>query len=113
MLNGNRGQRGNGINCIYWNKVSSFLKNKCHEIKNLINVHKPHILGLGEANFKDGHRVEDVSIEGYNIHIDSAVHSSELGNLARVVVFTHELLRVHRRHDLECENVLESRKNLS
>ena len=37
--------------------------------------------------------------------IEVNVHNSELGNLARVVAYTHESLRVERRHDLECEKV--------
>ena len=51
-------------------------------------------MGLGEANFKNSHDLQDIQIEGYNLHVDSAVHSSELGNVARVVVYTNELLRV-------------------
>ena len=49
--------------------------------------------------------MEDVNIEGYNLHLDSALGSSELGRTARVAVYVHELLRVKRRHDLEHEQV--------
>ena len=105
ILNGNRNQRGKGITCAYWNKGPSLLKNKQLDIKTLLEDHKPHILGLGEANFKYGHDIEDVAIEGYNLHLDSALGNSELGSTARVAVYTHELLRVKRRHDLEDDKV--------
>ena len=105
ITNGNTGNQGKGITCIYWNKGPSFLKNKQEEIKQIIQDHKPHILGLGEANLKNCHDLEEVKIQGYNIHADSAIACTELGNTARVVVYTHELVRVKRRHDLECNDV--------
>ena len=36
---------------MYWNKGPSALHNKMLEIETIIDKHKPHILGLGEANF--------------------------------------------------------------
>ena len=71
ILNGNSSQRGRGITCAYWNKGPLLLKNKQLDIKTLIEDHKPHILGIGEANFKHGHDIEDVSIEGYNLHLEA------------------------------------------
>jgi hypothetical protein len=53
-LHGNRGQRGRGITCMYWNKGPSFLTNKQNIIQSIVAEHRPHILGLGEANFKQG-----------------------------------------------------------
>ena len=105
VINGNRGQRGRGITCIYWNKGSSLLKNKMHNIKSLVQDHSPHIFGLGEANLKLGHDLEDVNIPGYNLHADNVINCSQLANTARVVVYTHNLLKVKRRFDLEVENV--------
>ena len=52
---GRRGQRGKGINCIYWNKGPAFLCNKQLDIETIIALHKPNILGLGEANFRHDH----------------------------------------------------------
>ena len=51
IINGNRGNRGKGINCLYWNKGPAFLANKHIDIQTIIETHKPHILGLGEVKF--------------------------------------------------------------
>lgn len=100
ITNGNRGQRGKGITCLYWNKGPSFLTNKQLDIETIISSHKPHILGLGEANFKHDHDLGDVQQLDYNLHLDSCVENPELG-MARVAVYTHSSLRVKRRPDLE------------
>ena len=94
-LNGNREHRGRGIRC------PSFLRNKQDDIKAVLKDHKPHIVGLGEANFKYEHDIQDVTIPGYKLHVDSALGCPELGSTARVVVYTQDLIRVKRRHDLE------------
>ena len=104
ITHGNRGQRGKGITVVYWNKGPSFLHNKLLDIESLVGTHKPHILGLGEANFRHDHNLEDVQVQGYTLHIDSSVHNPELG-LARVAVYTHNALRVKRRSDLEDDNI--------
>ena len=104
-INGNRGQRGKGITCAYWNKGPSQLINKQTDIKTIIDRHKPHILGFGEANFNYGHIIEDVTIQGYKLHLDTGLDSREVGRTARVAVYTHDLLRVKRRHDLEDDKV--------
>ena len=100
ITNGNRGKRGKGINCLYWNKGPSFLCNKQLDIESIISTHKPHIFGLGEANFRHDHNLEDVQQQDYNLHLDSCVENPELG-MARVAVYTHSSLRVKRRSDLE------------
>ena len=105
ILNGNRESRGKGIVCSYWNKGSSYLKNKQDDIKQLIQDHRPHILGLGEANFKKDHKEDDVTIQGYKLNVDSAIDISSLDNTARVVIYTHDSVRVTRRPDLELENI--------
>ena len=98
---GNRSQRGKGISCLYWNKGPSFLINKQNDLETIIADHKPHILGLGEANFRHDQDKEAVQIQGYNLHIDSGVENPDVGGMARVAVYTHNLLRVKRRPDLE------------
>ena len=98
--NGNRGQRGKGVTCLYWNKGPSLLANKMIDIESIIDDHKPHIFGLGEANHRHDHDIQAVQIPGYNLHIDSSINNTDLG-LARVVVYTHNSLRVKRREDLE------------
>ena len=104
ITHGNRGQRGRGITCVYWNKGPSFLCNKMLDIETIMQTHKPHILGLGEANFRHDHDVEDVQLQGYTLHLDSSVHNPNLG-MARVVVYTNNILRVKRRQDLEDDKV--------
>ena len=104
MVNGNRGQRGKGITCAYWNKGPAFLCNKQLDIESLINTHKPHILGLGEANFSHSHDLMDVQQADYKLHLDSCIDNPELG-IARVAIYTHKSLRVKRRSDLEDSRV--------
>ena len=70
----------------------------------MIGTHKPHILGLGEANFRHYHNIEDVQLQGYTLHLNSSVNNPELG-LARVAVYTHNTLRVKRRPDLEDDKI--------
>ena len=101
---GNRGHRGKGINCLYWNKGPAHLRNKQPEIETIIGTHKPHILGLGEANFRHDHDLADVQQAGYSLHLDSCVSNPDLG-MARVAVYTHNSLRVKRREDLEDDTV--------
>ena len=45
---GNRHQ--NGLKIVHCNKGSSYLVNKKNDIEAVIEKHKPHILGLSEAN---------------------------------------------------------------
>ena len=102
--NGNRGRRGRGINCVYWNKGPSYLKNKMLDIRGIVEEHKPHILGLGEANVHHGHDLGDLQLDDYSLHLDSSINNHELG-IARVAVYTHDSLRVKRRDDLEDDEV--------
>ena len=74
------------------------------DISTIIEEHKPHILGLGEANFRHDHDVEDVQLQDYTLHLDSSLHNPDLG-MARVAVYTHNILRVKRREDLEDDTV--------
>ena len=78
MISGNRGQRGKGINCVYWNKGPAFLCNKQLDIESIIDTHKPHILGLGEANFRHDHDALDVQQTDYNLHLDSCIDNPDL-----------------------------------
>ena len=104
ILYGNRNLRGKGVTCLYWNKGSSLLQNKMHEINDIIESHKPLVFGLGEANFKNDHDIENVKIPGYTLHLDPCFKNPHLG-VARVVVYTHSILRVKRRNDLEDNGV--------
>ena len=104
ITNGNRGQRGRGVTCLYWNKGPSFSTNKMLDIETIVQAHKPHILGLGEANLHHNHDVEDVQLPGYTLHVDSSINNPNLG-IARVVAYTHDILRVKRREDLEDDTI--------
>ena len=53
MVNGNKKEKG--IQIIHWNKGPSFLENKFNEIETVISDHKPHMLGLSEANLRAVH----------------------------------------------------------
>ena len=98
---GNRGKRGKGITCIYWNKGPSHLINKHQDIETVIADHHPHILGLGEANHGHHHDIDAVQFPGYTLHLDSGIDNAETGRMSRVAVYTHSSIRVKRRHDLQ------------
>ena len=98
MENGNRGKRGKGLTCLYWNKGPSLLINKHQDLESVIADHHPHVLGLGEANYSQAQDIEAVQFPGYNLHLDSGLG---LQGMARVAVYTHNTLKVKRRNDLE------------
>ena len=100
--NGNPAHRGKPICICYWNKGSLYLINKREDIKEIINTHKPLVLGLGEAQFKSDHDLAEVQQPGFTLHLDSS--QASLG-VSRCAVYTHESLAVKRRHDLETEGI--------
>ena len=102
MVNGNGRQRG--IKIIHWNKGSSFLENKFNEVEAVINGHKPHMIGLSEANLRAGHDKTKVQLTDYNLHTAQTLDNPDL-LVSRVVVYTHNLLIVKRRYDLEDKNI--------
>ena len=104
IKNGNNCQRGKGVTCVYWNKGPSFLKNKMLDIETIVQTHKPHVPSIGEANLRHDHDLQDVQLDGYTLHVDSCVGNPSLG-IARVVVYTHNILRVRRREDLEDDQI--------
>ena len=99
-VNGNRYSRGKGIKLLAWNKGNSLLQNKHNEIQTLIRTHKPHILGLSEANLKKGIDMRLVQHDDYVLHTAPTIDNSIL-NISRVVVYTHNSIVCRRRHDLE------------
>ena len=68
MTFGNRRQRGHGIKILHWNKGPSFLQNKHDDIATIIGGHRPHVLGLSEANLKNDHNIALVQHEDYDLH---------------------------------------------
>ena len=102
--NGNRANRGRGIKMLAWNKGSSYLENKHHEIETIIAAEKPHILGLSEANLKLGTDLSLVQHADYTLHTAPTMQNPQLG-ISRMVVYTHSSLVVKRRHDLEHDSL--------
>lgn len=99
IINGNRGaRRGISINICYWNKGSADLQNRKDFIAEVINKEKPHALGIGEAQFKEGHDLDMVQQPGYKLHLGPCLATQ---GASRVAVYTHESLTVKRRTDLE------------
>ena len=94
--NGNRSNKGRGIKLIAWNKGSSHLQNKHHEIESIIAAEKPHIVGLSEANLKQGTDLSLVQHEEYTLHTAPAMGNPQL-RISRMVVYTHSSLVVKRR----------------
>ena len=73
-----------------------------HEIISKLNTHKPLVLGLGEAQFKQGQNREEVQQTGYTLHLDSCQDS--LG-VSRCAVYTYNSLVVKRQDDLETKEI--------
>jgi hypothetical protein len=89
---------------MHWNKGPSYLQNKYSEIETIIAGHKPHILGLSEANLRAGHDLNSVQFSDYQLHTAQTLTNPDL-QVSRVVVYTHNSLVVKRRHDLEDERI--------
>ena len=100
--NGNQSSRGKPITVCYWNKGSSFLSNKQDDIADIINTHKPLVLGLGEAQFKKDHSLAEVQQPGFTLHLDAC---QDLLGVSRCAVYTHNSLVVKRRNDLEDKGI--------
>ena len=98
ITHGNR--REKGLKILHWNKGPSFLQNKHREIESIIAAHKPHILGLSEANLWKNQDLLSCQYPDYKLHTCSTAENSELG-VSRVVVYTHTSVVVTRRTDLE------------
>ena len=60
-INGNRESRG--IRLAHWNAGSAHLHNKMTQLELAVADHRPHLLGISEANFRQGHDLEDVQID--------------------------------------------------
>ena len=89
---------------MHWNKGASYLENKYSEIETIIDGHKPHVLGLSEANLREQHDQANVQFPDYQLHTALTLHNQDL-QVSRVVVYTHNSLVVKRREDLEDDNI--------
>ena len=102
MTFGNR--KEHGIKIIHWNKGPSYMENKHNDIEDVIASHKPHVLGLSEANIRKGHDLANVQIRDYQLHTALSLHNENIG-VSRVAVYTHKSLVVKRRNDLENDTI--------
>ena len=85
-----------GLRIFHWNKSSSQLQNKIIEIRNIISVHKPHILGISEASLGINDNIDLVSINDYSMYLS---HPSRSG-MIRLVVYVHKDIVVKLRSDM-------------
>ena len=99
-VNGNRGQGGHGIKLAHWNKGPSYLPNSQQDIQTVIAQHKPHLLGISEANLKKTHDLALVQHSDYQLHTCATMDNPSLG-ISRVVTYTHKSLIVKKRPDLD------------
>ena len=52
-INSNRDSKG--VRLAHWNAGSAHLKNKLHDIEQVVSDHHPHLLGISESNYKKIH----------------------------------------------------------
>lgn len=71
-----------GIKIMHWNAGGGFLKNKIHEIENVISGYKPHLLGISETSFKSSHDISDIQIQDYKIFFSQTLENPRL-NVSR------------------------------
>ena len=95
--NGNRQNRG--MKLAHWNAGSAHLKNKMHEIEQVVSENHPHLLGISEANFKRGHDVEEVQLDDYDLILSKTIENDQL-QVSRVVCYKHQSLVGKVREDL-------------
>ena len=62
-----------GIQIMHWNAGGGYLKNKIHEIENVIAGYKPHLLSISETSFKKGQDISDIQIQDYKIYFSKTI----------------------------------------
>ena len=94
-----------GIKIMHWNAGGGFLKNKIHEIENIIGGYRPHLLGISETSFKQGHDISDVQIQDYSIFFSKTLENPSLG-VSRCAVYVHkDVVKPKLRLDLMSDDV--------
>ena len=73
---GNR--RKGGLKIMHWNAGGGFLKNKIHDIENVISGYRPHLFGVSETRFKKGHDIADVQIQDYEVYFSKTLDNPDL-----------------------------------
>ena len=96
-ITGNRSNRG--IKLAHWNAGSAHLHNKMDDLEQVVADHHPHVLGISEANFKQGHSLDDVQIQEYDLVLSKTIGNDRLG-VSRVVCYKHQSMVGKVREDL-------------
>ena len=73
------------------------------ELELVVADHHPHLLGISEANFKQGHDVEDVQIPDYELFFSKTLENDDLA-ISRAVCYKHIALVGGIRADLMCDS---------
>ena len=81
----------------HWNKSNSAMKSRLSEVKNIISSHRPHFLGISEANIdlKKEHK-EYFSIKDYSLHLGPFSPNG----MIRLAVYIHKDIVFKVRPDL-------------
>ena len=64
---GNRSQ--SGLKICHWNKSNSKMHSRMTEIKEIVSSHRPHLLGISEANIHKNQDMKVYSIPDYRFHL--------------------------------------------
>ena len=96
-VNGNRERRG--LKLAHWNAGSAHLHNKMTQLELAVADHHPHLLGISEANFRQGHDLEDVQLADYELFLSKTYDNKDFG-VSRVVTYKHHSLVGGLREDL-------------
>ena len=86
------------IEIIHWNKGPSLLQNKVDHIKHLIQLHKPHIFSISEANYDISNKIFNLGLDDYNIEYTDQCNNY---NISRQIILIDRRLSYSRRNDLE------------
>ena len=87
-------QKG-GIKIMHWNAGGGYLKNKIHEIENVISGYQPHLFGISESSFKKGQDISDVQIQDYQVYFAKTLENPNL-EVSRLAVYVHKDIVKHK-----------------
>ena len=77
--------------------------NKMFEIRQLAHKEKPHILGISEAELRNGaHNLSDLKLPGYALLLPK---SWNIYGKARVIIYVKETLKFEQLLDIEDKEV--------
>ena len=95
---GNRNK--GGLKIMHWNAGGGFLRNKMENIEQVIEKYHPHIFGISESQFRKDHDINDIKINGYEVHLSKSLDNPDLA-LSRLAVYVHkDVQKVKVRHEL-------------